>query len=133
MPRGEALGKMASSPLAVLFLCIEMGYYPPPELLLVLHEAWQAYLQNSGKLTLEEAFLGPPKPKAGNHAMRTSAMVRNLYLSQKLDEFLESGLTKIAAAEKLAQFMRDKGLGEYEPETLARTLKPSRARARKEK
>jgi hypothetical protein len=49
---------------------VEMGFYPPPEVLLALNEQYQTYLHARGKLTLEEACFGPAKKKIGNHSAR---------------------------------------------------------------
>lgn len=58
------------TPLHILFTMIERGEYPPPELLLILLDGWQEYLNGSGKTSLEQALIGSPSQKAGTFAAR---------------------------------------------------------------
>lgn len=61
---------VAQSPLSAMCTYLDMGVYPPPEILLGLRDSMKAYMNSNGDLTLEKAFFGPPKRKAGNYARR---------------------------------------------------------------
>ena len=123
-PRGDV--RVADNPLAALMYYIDMGFYPPPELLLGLFETWQAYKLCGGKVSLEDAFLGRPVRKAGNYASRSRARFRNMYLRMNLEEKISNGMSKTQAAEQLSL---ESGI---EADTIVRVAKPFR-RSKKRK
>lgn len=49
--------------LSALEYFVDFGLYPPPELLLLIAEQYNSYL--SGDMSLDEAFFGKARPKAG--------------------------------------------------------------------
>ena len=114
--------RSAETPLATLFYFVEMGFYPPPELLLALSDAWKSYEQCSGYVSLEEAFLGPTKKKAGNYARRHCGRMVKLRMAWQMTTLVRQGLTRIAAAERIAKDWERDGF-HYEPETIVRTIK----------
>ena len=89
-------------PLAQFFDYVESGLYPPPELLLTILDAWRVYREYGGDLTLEEAFFGKPKPKAGNYAAQAMKMRKDLGAAFALGEHISQGKTKAKAAELIA-------------------------------
>jgi hypothetical protein len=113
--RGRALQKIASTPLAALFYFVDGGFYPPPELLLALYETYEHYMAADGEISLEEAFFGPPIPKAGNHARRRNTTLTNLSKILDMTRLRKEGKTKIQAAEILAEKYGGT------PESIART------------
>ena len=52
--------------------------YPPPEILLVINDQYNHYLENGGSVSLEEAFFGNPKGR-GAYAARRSKHSDSLY------------------------------------------------------
>lgn len=86
-------------PLAQLFDYVEAGLYPPPELLLTLWEAWFGYMQAEGKL--ENAFFGPPVPKAGNYAARALAARKKVGVRIALYDGIKASKSKKAIARDL--------------------------------
>ena len=55
------------------------GFYPPPEVLFAVHDAFDAYLAADGKLSLEEAFFGKPtvvQRAPGHHLLVHGALLR---------------------------------------------------------
>jgi hypothetical protein len=60
-------------PLALLFLHVGFGLYPPPELLLTLNDAFDKYMDGCGKVDLESVFFGNLKTRVGNYAGRRFA------------------------------------------------------------
>jgi len=100
--RGEKLRTTSDCPFSVMFYCLEMGMYPPPELLFVLQDCWAIYLNNIGHMTLEEAFLGPTVKGVGNYASRKHSRYRLLGLRWRLDALIREGKTKKEAAEILS-------------------------------
>ena len=67
----------ADHPLRVLFRSLVHGRYPPPELLVAMQRAFQAYLDARGQMTLEEAFFGPAVKRAGTYAERSAKAERD--------------------------------------------------------
>jgi len=100
--RGIKLKSVSSSPLSAFFYFIEMGMYPPPELLFALGDCWQIYNVNNGLMTLEESFLGPTKKGAGNYAKRDNAKFRNMVMTWNFSRFLNDGMTRSQAAEAIS-------------------------------
>jgi hypothetical protein len=58
------------SPLDMFLFEISNGWYPPPELLLMLAKCFNLYFLAEGKLSLEDVFFGKAVKRAGNFSMR---------------------------------------------------------------
>lgn len=101
LERGRTRGDMP--PLAALFEYAAAGYYPPPELLLTLVDAWQRYTESTNDLTLEEAFFGKPVPKAGNYAKRAMKKRKDLGAAFQIGEYQSQGKTKAEAVKLIAK------------------------------
>jgi hypothetical protein len=97
----RTLEQTSESPLTTLMFMAEMGFYPPPELLLGLLDSWRDYLEAGGDKTLEEVFLGKPKRKAGNYASRDGKKWTQGALAHEFAKLVERGLTQVAAAEEI--------------------------------
>ena len=95
--RGAQLGRY-ENPLSALFFIIDMGFYPPPELLLALHDMYSLYKAFEGKLTLEEAFNGKPRKGIGNYAARKARDLTYASFSMELRRQRDSQLGKVAIA-----------------------------------
>ena len=106
--RGQELRNVSDSPLSVLFYFIEMGMYPPPELLLALADSWSIYGANAGAMSLEEAFLGPSKKGAGNYAGRRHSKYRKRQIAWDFSRLLAKGMTRTEAAEAISLEMGGK-------------------------
>lgn len=115
--RTDASSRMTDNPLTALFYYVEMGFYPPPELLLALLERWEIYLAYQGRRPLEEIFLGHPKRKAGNYAQRRGSRNTKLMLEFSFRNLLEEGMTRAQAAETLSEQH-----GGLSPETILRYM-----------
>lgn len=98
MERGQDC-RASKFPLSSLFYYVEMGFYPPPELLLALHSCWRVYEDACGEITLEEAFLGRPVQKAGNYARRRLSTMKWLRITWEFSDQLRSGKSRTEAAE----------------------------------
>ncbi|MBB1061863.1 hypothetical protein [Marilutibacter spongiae] len=107
MKRGSEC-KTSDSPLSTLFYYVDMGFYPPPELLFGLFEVWKRYVGARGKMSLEEAFFGPTKKGAGNYAKRTASRFRKVWLTWEFDRMLREGMTRSEVAEELSNQMGGK-------------------------
>lgn len=68
LERGSELANTAENPLAMLSYIVDFGFYPPPELLMVICEAYERYIVADGGLSLDQIFFGPPVPRVGNYA-----------------------------------------------------------------
>lgn len=111
--------KTANNPLSSLCFHVELGFYPPPEILLAICDALSAYKASQGQMSLEEAFFGPPKRKAGNYARQFARDIWKLSLYMEFDRLIRDGLTKAKAAEILSE----KRQGNPSPETIARMIR----------
>lgn len=96
--RGEELRNQSDAPLSALFSFIEMGMYPPPELLLALLDCWDVYMHNQGTTSLEVAFLGKPIQKAGPYAQRTKARRAKSFMQLCFAMEVRKGKTRDEAA-----------------------------------
>jgi hypothetical protein len=59
-------------PLEQIAIATRLGIVPPPEALMAVTKAFNAYQRSKGKLSLEEAFFGRPKQRGGNWSKRES-------------------------------------------------------------
>jgi hypothetical protein len=50
-----------SKPLDFFLWCVESGFYPPPELLIVIASCFRAHIISGGKTDLSEVFFGKDK------------------------------------------------------------------------
>lgn len=114
-----AESQCAATPLATLFYCIEMGFYPPPELMLALLDDWHAYRSSNGVMSLEQAFLGRTVQKAGNAAKRFNSTQLKLRMRFEFARLLREGKSRQEAAEAVSQILP----GSPEPESILRELR----------
>ena len=106
--RGENLRRSAKTPLATLFFFVEMGLYPPPELLLALLDCWESYMLNAGEIPLEVAFLGPPRKGAGNYSARSALNFRRFMIRIEFEKMLVAGASRTEAAEAVSRKIGNK-------------------------
>lgn len=92
----------SDTPLSALMFHVEMGFYPPPELLLGLLTSWEEYIGGDGARTLEEVFLGRPVRKAGNYARRAYQRHKRMFLASEFVKLVDNGMTQAQAAEAVA-------------------------------
>ncbi len=117
--RGEKLRHVSNSPLSTLFYFIDMGFYPPPELLLALHDCWDTYQAGYGHISLEQAFFGNSRQKSGNYAKRNGARFERMAMRWIFDGLISKGVSRTQAAEAVsAQFG-----GKLEPESILRIFR----------
>jgi hypothetical protein len=110
--------RVAMTPAEALFFHVEMGFYPPPEILLAVHDSYLTYLQGRGALTIEETLFGKPPRKGGNLAKRRATLSRYIHWGVHIQHLREEGLTLVAAAEKVAKEFPDAP----EPESMVRLI-----------
>ncbi len=106
--RGADLRRVSGNPMSTFFYFVSMGFYPPPELVLTLHDCWETYTGSGGAMSLEEAFIGKPKKGAGNYASRSSARFKRMRMQWDFADFMGQGLTRAQAAEALSQILGGK-------------------------
>jgi hypothetical protein len=123
--RDDRHDKVTYEPIDALFSYIRSGYYPPPELLLLLQERFDVYMAGEGELSLEEVFFGPPHRNAGNFAARSGKETSGFAF--KLIEGRSQGLSQIEAAEK---YIEENNL-HVEPESLVRSESRRKKKFRK--
>lgn len=64
--------RLADSPFDAFRYYMDIGIYPPPELLIWLNDRFTEYFMGFGEVSLEEVVFGKPKPSVGNAAARAS-------------------------------------------------------------
>lgn len=101
--RGAQIRRVSGTPLGALTYFLDMGLYPPPELLLTLADCWRTYIENSGKITLDDAFLGKPKKSSGNYAKQKRTKFRRVVMTFDFITLLKDGKSRIEAAEIVSQ------------------------------
>ena len=124
--RGEELRRVSGSPLSALFYMIDMGIYPPPELLLTLLDCWNTYSWSSGGMSLEEAFLGKPVQKAGNFAKRSRAKHQKVFIEFQFLKEVRAGRSREDAAATVSEMVG----GKPEPESILRMVRGLKPRPR---
>lgn len=117
----EEIKDISGNPLGSISYIIEMGYYPPPELLLCLSECFNVYLSGGGSLELEEIFFGKPKKGLGNHAARFKKDLSMLDFKLRLEAKNNPDKTQIQIA---VDYISENNL-EIDPESLLRTYRRS--------
>src|SRR5262249_51782807 len=118
--RGEHLQTYGESPFKAFFFLIEMGFYPPPELLLTLHDCWVSYLNGAGVVTLEKAFLGATPRKAGNAAKRTNSAYRRMFMAVEYEKRVRDGMKPFDAAEEVSLLVG----GKPDADSIVRMFRP---------
>lgn len=58
------------SPLEIFLSDIYCGFYPTPEILIMIAKCFHLYFLSEGKLELEDVFFGKPIKKSGNYSRR---------------------------------------------------------------
>ena len=127
--------KTSSTPLNAFRYYLDLGLFPPPEILLAIAECFERYFQAEGQLELEEVFFSRPRKKRiGNnsaqeardrlyHAFCLSHSFEHLAKSHQLkkagdDTAVESlGVALESTAEK---FLRERGLPDLEVDSFLR-------------
>lgn len=112
------------NPLSELVMWLRLGCYPPPEVLIGLHQRFGRYLQARGKMDLETALIERPKQRAGNFAKRLALHARDVALAWEVGNQERDGGSHEAAAERalesLARDMVDADLPAIDAASLAR-------------
>ena len=112
--------RVATTPAEALFFYIEMGFYPPPEILLAVADAYGAYIQGGGSVTLEEMFFGKPRRKGGPLARRRLTRSRYMHWGIWIRGLMDDeGLSMIEAAERVSSEIG----GRPEAESIIRLVK----------
>lgn len=106
--RGGDLRRVSGSPFSTLFYFVDMGFYPPPELLLSLQDAWNRYIAAMGVMSLEEAFFGQTKKGLGNYAARKRSALRKMRMRLEFDRMLRAGMARTEIAEEMSNRMGGK-------------------------
>ena len=60
--------KKYRNPLEALYESFDWCFYPPPELIAVINQMYQTYLNLEGKVSLDEIFFGASKKGIGNYS-----------------------------------------------------------------
>lgn len=92
--------KIAATAVEIFQHYLEMGFIPPPEILLTISDMFKTYFASDGALSLEDVFFGKVKRGVGNYAARKDSdrLYRdfNFFLSFKKFSFADQSMTKKA-------------------------------------
>lgn len=105
----------AETPLKEFLYCIDMGFYPPPEVLLAIVDIFEHYLRSEGNLSLEDVFFGKTEKGIGNYAARKSRNDVLFYLGFCIS-LNHEGKSQLEIAEEVVNHLKLKD----EPESLLR-------------
>jgi hypothetical protein len=73
----------SSNPLSSFIYYVDLGFYPPPEIMLALCVCFERYIEAEGDLSLDEAFFGHKHKKRKSHAYREGKLYK-YFLFHKL-------------------------------------------------
>jgi hypothetical protein len=105
--------------------------YPPPEMMLALHELFRQYMNAAGALTLEEVFFGKPKQRQGSYAARRSKFdVREIGFSLAFHGGKHKGMSDAQAAAYAQCEVEQKFNKTMDADTMLRKMRRARARTR---
>lgn len=76
--------RISKNPLGAFLYYIDLGFIPPPEVLLSLFECFHRYYSLSGDVSLEEIFFGKPKSGVGNESARKARKSKMLQFQFEL-------------------------------------------------
>jgi hypothetical protein len=107
--------RVADTPLNAFLYYIEMGFYPPPEILLAIQKCFEIYMRGSGYIKLEEAFFGNSPKGKGIYAKRRSngSIYEHFHFHVGLakNENKNSGLGSKSLSEIAVDFFNETPLG----------------------
>lgn len=130
----EAARTMGRAPLAALFCYVDMGLYPPPEVLLAAMECFNRYIDAQGEIELEAAFFGKRVQGVGTYAERCAKRQRDLRIAMDMAIHNRDGRTDDEAAEIIADdLLEEEGirLGVDSIKAIAREKAPRVSRGKK--
>ena len=111
---------------------VEWGILPPPETLLLIHDALRRYLNSNGDLSLDEAFFGKPHKQNSSYAMAWGSNHEKMMAISShiaLSKISPSKMTQVQAVElMLTEFHQDL---ETDPESLLRSWRRWRKASKK--
>lgn len=113
--RDHELEGLSFSPATYIVRSVEMGCYPPPEMMLWLAGQIEEYVEAGGKKDLEVLFFGEKVKgrQGGNYAARERAVVDRLNLIMKLGAIRKkSPGISLRAAIEIVFDVKDEVLGE---------------------
>ena len=76
---------LQESPLEIFIAHLNLGFLPPPAVLIAIKHSFEKYYLAKADLELEEIFFGPRKPRVGNASGRDAAKKEKQYTAFALD------------------------------------------------
>jgi hypothetical protein len=115
----DLLQSPTNTPIEALATYLEMGTYPPPEVLLAVADCFTLYYQSHGKIELEEAFFGRVRRKSGNFSARRSRdlLYRFFHTQVAMEGELGDNSNMTVLAEK---FLARMNVSDFEVDTFLR-------------
>lgn len=110
--------KISDLPITAFMFFIDLGFYPPPEILLAIHKAYETYMTYD-EPSFEDVFFGPPIKRAGNFSARHKKEILIMHMNSEFQKLLKKGMRRIEAAEIISEKFNNA----YEPESLLRIFR----------
>ena len=106
---------VADNPISAFSYYVEMGKYPPPEIMIEIMWGFNTYLESEGNISLDQAFLGSTHSKYKSlsykqqYALRYAEFERFVYKGEfkSLDDAAELFLSDIEDEIDQDSFLRD--------------------------
>ena len=106
---------VADNPISAFTYYVEMGKYPPPEIMIDVMWGFNIYLESNGDISLDQAFLGSTHSKYKSlsykqqYALRYAEFERFVYKGEfkSLDDAAEEFLKPIAEEIDQDTFLRN--------------------------
>jgi hypothetical protein len=127
--------KTSSTPLNAFRYFLDIGLFPPPEILLAIAECFERYFQAEGQLELEEVFFARPRKKRiGNNSAQEAryrlykafCFSHSLEHLEKSHQLKKTGDDTVAESHQVAleptaeKFLRERGLLDLEVDSFLR-------------
>lgn len=114
------------SPVSRFMYCVDMGFYPPPEIMLSLLHCFQLYYAYQGGKSLDEIFFGTPHKKKSSHAFSKSRTLRysvfRFFYATENKTFMGKELSGMSLVERAEEYLKLDAQGgrDKDPETFLR-------------
>ena len=107
------LSEQRVPPLGVFLYMVDMGFYPPPEILITVADCFQNYLDHNGCIELEEAFFPPTGKRVRNYAHQKAK--GSLYLHFHMTAAMEKRKEEVQkiSPKKNLEAIADEFLGKF--------------------
>ena len=113
---------VADNPISAFSYYVEMGKYPPPELMIDIMLGFNTYLESKGDISLDQAFLGITHSKYKSLSFKQQSALKYA----EFDRFVYNG--DFSSLDEAAEFFLSKILDEIDQDSYLRDYRRWKAR-----